>query len=103
MAAARNAWGSARPWLPWGALLDALLLALLAFLALSPPLVEGRTALAWTRYHAARAAAAPRPGEHVRQGGQWAVRALEAGAPLPVAAEAAWVALGLGQSAEARD
>jgi len=103
MAAAKNAWGSARPWYPWGAVVDALLLVLLGALALSPRLIEGRTALVWTRHHAARGAAATRPGEHLRQGGQWAVRALEAAAPLPFAAEAAWVALGLGQAAEARD
>lgn len=82
---------------------DAFLVLSLAVLAFAPRLLEGRTALAWTRYHAARGASASRPGEHLRQAGHWATQALDATAPLPMAAEAARLALTLGRSAEARD
>ena len=84
-------------------LVEAFLLLLLLVLALGPRLLEGRTALAWTRYHAAQAAAAKRPGVHVREAAHWATQALESLAPLPDAAEAARVALSLGPAVEARD
>ena len=84
-------------------LVEALLLLLLLVLALGPRFLEGRTALAWTRYHAAQATAAKRPGVHVREAAHWAVQALESLAPLPDAAEAARVALSVGQAVEGRD
>ncbi len=84
-------------------LVEAFLLLLLLVLALAPRLLEGRTALAWTRYHAAQATAAKRPGVHVREAAHWAVQALESVAPLPDAAEAARVALSVGQAVEGRD
>lgn len=86
-----------------GLLIDTFLVLLLPVLALAPRIREGETALAWTRYHAAQAGAAKRPGVHVRQGAHWAAQALESLAPLPGGAEAARVALNLGQAAEARD
>ena len=84
-------------------LVEAFLLLLLFGLVLGPRLLEGRTALAWTRYHAAQATAAKRPGVHVRQAAHWAVQALESLAPLPDAAEAARLALSVGQAVEGRD
>ncbi len=84
-------------------LVEAFLLLLLLVVVLGPRFLEGRTALAWTRYHAAQGAAAKRPGVHVRQAAHWAAQALDSLAPLPDAAEAARVALGLGQAVEARD
>jgi len=84
-------------------LVEALLLLLLLVLVLGPRLLEGRTALSWTRYHAAQATEAKRPGAHVREASHWAAQALESLAPLPDAAEAARVVLDLGQAVEARD
>ena len=84
-------------------LVEAFLLLLLLVVVLGPRFLEGRTALAWTRYHAAQGVAAKRPGVHVRQTAHWAAQALDSLAPLPDAAEAARVALGLGQAVEARD
>ena len=84
-------------------LVEGFLLLLLLALALGPRFLEGQTALAWTRYHAAQATAAKRPGVHVRQAAHWAAQALESLAPLPDSAEAARVALSLGQAVEARD
>jgi len=86
-----------------GLLVETLLLLVLLVLALAPRIREGETALAWTRYHAAQGAAAKRPGLHVRQAAHWAAQALESLAPLPGGAEAAWVALNLGQRVEGRD
>jgi hypothetical protein len=84
-------------------LFELFLVSLVAALALAPRLFDGFAALSWTRYHVAQAAAAPRPGEHARQAGHSAALALAALAPLPGGAEAARLALGLGQSIEARD
>jgi hypothetical protein len=72
-------------------------------LLLAPRLLEARTALLWTSWHAARGRTGTRPGEHVRQAGHWAARAIEASAPLPWAADAASLALGLGQAAEEKE
>jgi hypothetical protein len=86
-----------------GFLAEVFLVALVAALALAPRLFDGLSALAWTRYHVAEAARAPRPGEHARQAGHWAALALDALAPLPAGAEAARLAIGLGPSIEVRD
>lgn len=84
-------------------LVEAVLALLLVALLLAAQILEGRTALAWTRYHAAQAPLARRPGEHTRQAGHWAAEAVELLAPLPEGAEAARLALGLGQAIESRD
>jgi hypothetical protein len=84
-------------------LVEAVLACLIAGLLIAPQVLEGRTALAWTRYHAAQAPLARRPGEHTRQAGHWAAQAVELLAPLPQGAEAARLALGLGQAIEPRD
>jgi hypothetical protein len=84
-------------------LITLLLALLVAVLALSPRALEAHAALQWTRYLAARAASAPRPGDNARQAARWAVRALDAGAPLPDAAEAARTALDLGKGLSPRD
>lgn len=72
-------------------------------LLLAPRVLEARWALAWTTWHAARVAGNSRPGEHVRQAGHWAARTVEAAAPLPWAADAASLALRLGQSVEDKE
>jgi hypothetical protein len=96
--------GSARAgFLARSPLVEAALALLLGALLLAPRVLEGRTALAWTRYHAGQAPLAHRPGEHVRQAGYWAAQAVERLAPLPEGAEAARLALSLGQALEARD
>jgi hypothetical protein len=96
--------GSARAGLLARSLLvEAVLALLLVALVLAPRILEGRAALAWTRYHAAQAPLAHRPGEHTRQAGHWAAQAVELLAPLPEGAEAARLALGVGQTIEARD
>jgi len=82
---------------------EALLVLVVLGLALGPRVLEGRTALAWTRYHVEQGQAARRPGEHARQAGHWAAAAVDAAAPLPLAGEAARRALELGRAVEARD
>jgi len=84
-------------------LVEAVLGLLVVALVLAPRILEGRAALAWTRYHAAQAPLARHPGQHTRQAGYWAAQAVELLAPLPEGAEAARLALGLGQVIEARD
>lgn len=84
-------------------LVEGFLALLLAGLVIAPDLLDGRTALAWTRYHAQQAPLARRPGEHTRQAGHWAAQAVESLAPLPAGAEAARLALDLGQAIEPRD
>ncbi len=83
--------------------IEALLALLIVTLLLATQILEGRAALAWTRYHAEQAPLARRPGEHTRQAGYWAAQAVELLAPLPEGADAARLALGLGQSIEPRD
>jgi len=95
--------GSPRAGFVRSLLLEALLAVLLVALLLAAQVLEGRAALAWTRYHAEQAPLARRPGEHTRQAGYWAAQAVELLAPLPEGAESARLALGLGQSIEARD
>ena len=84
-------------------LVEAVLALLLVALLLAAQILEGRAALAWTRYHAEQAPLAHRPGEHTRQAGHWAAQAVESLAPLPQGAEAARLALALGRVIEARD
>ncbi len=71
-------------------------------LLLAPRVLEARWALAWTTWHAARVGNS-RPGEHVRQAGHWAARTVEAAAPLPWAADAASLALRVGESVEDKE
>jgi len=56
-------------------------------------MVDGYSALLWTRFHSGRLGA-PRPVEHARRAGKFAARTVELTAPFPWAAEAAEVALG---------
>ena len=84
-------------------LVEAVLALLIVALLLAAQILEGRAAVDWTRYHAEQAPLARRPGEHTRQAGTWAAQAVELLAPLPEGADAARLALGLGQSIEARD
>jgi hypothetical protein len=86
-----------------GILLTLLPLALLAALFLAPRAVDAHGALQWTRYHAARGASIPRAGENARQASRWAVRAIDAGAPLPEAAQAARLALDLAKTMAPKD
>ncbi len=83
--------------------LAGLFVLLVLGLLLAPRVLEGRAALLWTTWHAARATGAARPAEHVRLAGHWAARTVDASAPLPWAADAASLALGLGQAVEDKE
>jgi hypothetical protein len=76
-------------------LLLLFLLVAVPAVVLAPRALEAHAAVQWTRFLTARAAAAARPGDNARQAARWAVRALDAAAPLPDAAEAARLALDL--------
>lgn len=83
-----------------GLALQALLLvALGGALFLGPRLIEGRTALHWTRYHASGRSEL-RPAEWARQTARWAGRGVDLLAPLPGAAEAAGLALSVARQLE---
>ncbi|MBI3932832.1 MAG: hypothetical protein HY317_05405 [Acidobacteria bacterium] len=69
-------------------------------LVLGPRLVDGGSALAWVRYHAARGRAVLPEGDAPRAG-RWTARAVDLLAPLPQAREAARLGLDLGRSLEA--
>jgi hypothetical protein len=83
--------------------LSGLLVVLVIALLAAPRVLEARAAVAWTSWHARRAAAEARPAEHVRQAGHWAARTVDAAAPLPWAADAASLALRVAQSAEEKE
>lgn len=84
-----------RAWLPTLAVL-----ALCAALSWSAPSAcDGYAALQWTR-HSAAGAGPEAPRERLRSTTRQAVRAVERLAPLPQAAEAARLALGLGRRLE---
>jgi hypothetical protein len=83
--------------------LTGLLVLAVAGLVVAPRILEARWALAWTSWHVGHAAADARPAEHVRQAGHWAARTVDAAAPLPWAADAASLALGVAQSAEDKE
>jgi hypothetical protein len=85
-----------------GLLPNALLAALAAGLFVAPRLLEGHAALLWTRHHAARVAGSP-AAEHARQALRWGLKAMGLTAPLPPAAEAARLVLGVGRQIEAKD
>jgi hypothetical protein len=82
--------------------LSGLLVLLVIGLLVTPRILEAHWALAWTTWHASRASDA-RPAEHVRQAGHWAARTVDAAAPLPWAADAASLALGVARSAEDKE
>ena len=84
-------------------MLEGILVLLVLGLLLAPRVLEARSALLWTTWHATRARANLRAGEHVRQAGHWAARTVDEIAPLPWAADAASIALGLGRSVESKD
>src|SRR5262249_51245475 len=86
-----------------GRVLTGLFVLLVVGLLLAPRLLEAQWALAWTNWHAGRAAIDARPAEHVRQAGHWAARTVDAAAPLPWAADAASLALRVAQSAEDKE
>jgi hypothetical protein len=73
--------------------------ALAALALVVPRMVDGYSALLWTRFHAARLGT-PRATEHARRAGRFAARTVELTAPFPWAAEAAQVALGAGRAHE---
>jgi hypothetical protein len=80
--------------------IDLLLLLIIAGAALlGPRLVDGLAALEWTRYYA-RHGADTRPWDLGHKAGRSAARAIERLAPLPQAAEAAHLAMGIGQLLE---
>jgi hypothetical protein len=83
--------------------LTGLLVLTVAGLLVAPRILEARWALAWTSFHAGHAAADARAAEHVRQAGHWAARTIDAAAPLPWAADAASLALGVARSAEDKE
>ncbi len=83
--------------------LTAAFALLLLGVLLAPWVLDARTAFLWTTWHAARGKTSARPGEHVRQAGHWAARTVDATAPLPWAADAATLALGLGQAVEEKE
>ncbi len=76
-----------------------LALVLLASVSLGPRLMDARACLEWVRYYSARGVAVVKAGEAPKAGRQ-AARAIERAAPLPIAAEAARLALDLGKSLE---
>jgi len=82
---------------------EGLLLAAALTLLAVPWLLEARAALEWTRHHSGRGATAARPGPHLREAGRWAARAIDLSAPLPTAATAAGLALGLASAVGERD
>lgn len=61
--------------------------------------MDARASLEWVRYYAARGAAVVKAGEAPKAGRQ-AARAIERAAPMPMAAEAARLALDLGKNLE---
>jgi hypothetical protein len=80
-------------------LLDVALLALVALaLFLGPRLIDARSALLWTRHYAALEPPFARPADVARGAGRSAARAVERGAPLPWAAEAARNAIDCGRA-----
>jgi hypothetical protein len=73
--------------------------ALVGLAVVVPRMVDGYSALLWTRFHAERLGA-PRPVEHARRAGRFAARTVELTAPFPWAAEAAQVALSAARAHE---
>lgn len=84
---------------PGLALQALLLLALAGALLLGPRLIEGRSALHWTRYHASGRSEL-RPAEWARQTARWAGRSVDLLAPLPWAPEAVGLALAVARQLE---
>jgi hypothetical protein len=85
-----------------GLIVNGLLLLAGAALFVAPRILEARGALLWARYQAGRTAGS-HPAEHARLAVRAAVRALDLAAPLPMAAEAARVALDATHDLETRD
>jgi hypothetical protein len=81
---------------------EALLLLAIGALLPQPRLVTGGAALEWTRYHARRVGGPGSDPIHLREGGRWAAQVIDTLAPLPGAAEAAGLAVGLGRTADPR-
>ena len=84
--------------------LGRLLTAVLALLAVLVPLVAGRvvdgyTAFQWTCYHAAQ----PIGAVQARKTARWAARTIDRVAPLPLAADAARLALQTARALEPRN
>ncbi len=72
-------------------------------LVVGPRLVDAYAALEWVRYQTAKGPAQKRAGEQADKVGRSAARAIERAAPLPVAGQAARLALDLGRNIEPRD
>ena len=84
-------------------LLLLFLLVAVPAVVLAPRALEAHAAVQWTRFLGGRAASAARPGENAQQAARWAVRALDAAAPLPDAGEAARTALDLAKGLTPRE
>jgi hypothetical protein len=80
-----------------------LALVVAAVFALAPRLTDGLAALEWTRYYASRGAAPRRAVEQAERAGRAAARAIELGAPLPAASQAARLTLDLGRNLAPRE
>lgn len=65
--------------------------------------MDGLGAFQWTRYYATRGIAGRRAAEQAERAGRFAARAVEDLAPLPLAVDAARLALDLGRGLEPRD
>lgn len=79
-----------------------LVLLACAALATGPRMVDGWTALQWTRHLCARNAPTPRVTD-ARPAGRWAARAVDGLAPLPQAWEAARLALDFARHLQPKD
>ena len=80
--------------------LELVLLLLLAAGLLAPRLLDARAALLWTRYLAAQDPATTHPSERAQKTARFAALAVDKGAPLPWAAEAARHGLDVGRQLE---
>lgn len=84
-----------------GNLLIALTIGLALFLG--PRVIDGWAGFEWTKYYAVHGIAGRRAMEQAERAGRAAARAVENLAPLPPAADAARLTLGLARDLEARD
>lgn len=95
---------SAQPSLLRGALLNvALLLLVVGVTVAGRRVLDALSAREWARYHAALGVRGVRAVEEARLAGQHAARALDRGAPLPLAADGAQAVLALGRELQVSD
>ena len=89
--------------LGWYWPLWAVALGLCGALAIGPRAIEATAALEWTKWHAAKSAAAARPGREIREAAHAAARGVDRGTPFPAAAEAVRIVLRTARATTDRD